>query len=147
MGIKTQKLEWSTDPDEDFKEFLGLHGKTVESVADRILVVKDILALAQLPSLYHAADAFVLPSHGEGWGLPTMEAMASGLPTIATGWGGQTEYMHSGNSFLLDYSLDADSNVEHRWAFPKEDDLQKAMWDVVRGTQESQKRAARACQE
>jgi len=42
-------------------------------------------AMAQL---YCHADAFVLPSLGEGWGLPLAEAMAIGLPTIGTRWGG-----------------------------------------------------------
>ena len=30
---------------------------------------------------------------GEGWGLPTMEAMAMGLPVIVTNWGGSTEFI------------------------------------------------------
>jgi len=34
----------------------------------------------QMPGLYKGADAFVLPSRGEGWGRPHVEAMASGLP-------------------------------------------------------------------
>lgn len=37
-----------------------------------------------------AADAFVLASHGEGWGLPIAEAMAMQLPVIATNWSGST---------------------------------------------------------
>ena len=41
-----------------------------------------------LPALFASADAFVLPSHGEGWGLPLMEAMAMELPTIGTAFGG-----------------------------------------------------------
>ena len=47
----------------------------------------------ELPSLYAAADAFVLPSRGEGWGRPVMEAMAMGLPTIATNWSGTTAFL------------------------------------------------------
>jgi hypothetical protein len=31
-----------------------------------------------MPALYAAYSAFVLPSHGEGWGMPLMEAMAMG---------------------------------------------------------------------
>ena len=37
------------------------------------------------------ADCFVFPSRGEGWGLPPREAAATGLPTIATNWGGLHE--------------------------------------------------------
>lgn len=37
-----------------------------------------------LPVLYNIADAFVLPSHYEGFGLPILEAMACGTPVITS---------------------------------------------------------------
>ena len=37
-----------------------------------------------IPSLYRAADTFVLPSSGEGFPMTIMEAMASGLSVITT---------------------------------------------------------------
>lgn len=54
----------------------------------KIEVVEEHLPASEMPNLYKSADCFVLPTHGEGWGLPTMEAMAMGLPTITTNWGG-----------------------------------------------------------
>jgi glycosyltransferase involved in cell wall biosynthesis len=41
------------------------------------------------------ADALVLPSLREGGGAVVMEAMAVGLPVIATNWGGPGDYLNS----------------------------------------------------
>ena len=39
-----------------------------------------------------AADCFVSCARAEGWGLPIIEAMACGVPTIVADWSGSTEY-------------------------------------------------------
>jgi len=43
------------------------------------------LADEEMPMTYAAAEAFVFPSLGEGFGLPMIEAMACGTPVIASG--------------------------------------------------------------
>jgi glycosyltransferase involved in cell wall biosynthesis len=38
----------------------------------------------------------------EGWGIPYMEAMSMGLPTIGTNFGGQLDFMNDKNSYLIE---------------------------------------------
>jgi len=67
-----------------------------------ISLVTDTLAPEDMPRLYAAADAFVMPTRGEGWGRPLMEAMAMGLPTIASRWSAQLEFMREETTWLVD---------------------------------------------
>jgi glycosyltransferase involved in cell wall biosynthesis len=57
---------------------------------------------ADLPRYYAAADMFVLPSKtGEGLPLVVLEALASGLPVIATRSGGQVEMIRDAETGYL----------------------------------------------
>jgi len=52
-------------------------------VADRVLLT-DYVEDSDLPALYSAADLMVFPSLYEGFGLPPLEAMACGTPTVVS---------------------------------------------------------------
>src|SRR6185295_14013841 len=54
-----------------------------------------------VPSVLAASDVFVLASDWEGNPLAVMEAMAAGLPVIATEVGGIPELVRSGEHGLL----------------------------------------------
>lgn len=67
----------------------------------------------EIVRLMQESDVFVLPSRGEAIGLPYLEAMACGLPCIATAWGGQSEFINEANGYLADYTLAPVSNMAH----------------------------------
>ncbi len=76
--------------------------------AQRILEEGGVADLAWLPGersdvpeLMRAFDAFALPSLAEGVSNTILEAMASGLPVLATAVGGNPELVSAGRSGLL----------------------------------------------
>ena len=56
---------------------------------------------ADVPNLLAASTAFVLPSRWEGMSNALLEAMATGLPVVATAVEGSTELVRSGETGLL----------------------------------------------
>lgn len=70
----------------------GLRRYTLGGI-ERLVVDDRPLEHRELVALYHSAHVFVLASRGEGWGMPAMEAMATGCPVVATGYGGLVEFV------------------------------------------------------
>jgi glycosyltransferase involved in cell wall biosynthesis/predicted SAM-dependent methyltransferase/Tfp pilus assembly protein PilF len=106
-----------------------------------VLLLEEPLPEDDMPRLYRAADAFVLPTRGEGWGLPLMEAMAAGLPVIATRWGAHLDFLTDDTGFLIDVEavvpVDPDQTgrspyygADHRWAQPSVDHTAALMRQV-----------------
>ena len=104
----------------------------------------------ELPSAYAAADAFVLPSRGEGWGRPHVEAMSLGLPVIATNWSGPTAFMTRQNAYPLAVenelvALPEDGHFKtHRWAQPSEDHLRSLLKHVHAFPEEARRKGKQA---
>ncbi len=56
---------------------------------------------SELPTLYRAADVFVMPSSGEGFGIVYLEALACGTPVIAGDSDGARDPLQNGNLGVL----------------------------------------------
>jgi glycosyltransferase involved in cell wall biosynthesis len=65
------------------------------------IVFPGFVPFADLPLFYNAAEVFVFPSFFEGFGLPVVESMASGVPTI-TSFGSSLEEVAGDGALLVD---------------------------------------------
>ena len=98
-----------------------VHGNMTNKEVAGLYKIKNIKALVSL-------------TRGEGFGLPLLEAAASGLPVIATNWSAHTEFLNLGKWIQIDQNLVeiAGSRVDGRifikdtkWANPSEESFKK----------------------
>ncbi len=66
-----------------------------------IVYVDDDLPATELPGLYTACDVLVHPYRGEGFGLPVLEALACGRPTIVTKGGACDDFCDRDSSLFI----------------------------------------------
>ena len=96
------------------------------AAADRssIIIIDESVSRAKAYGYLNMCDCFVSLHRSEGFGLGMAEAMLLGKPVIATNYSGNLDFMHPGNSLLVDYAL-TDITVDgpiykkgNRWADP-----------------------------
>ena len=85
-----------------------------------------------VPDLLNAMDIFVLPSYSEGVSLALLEAMAAGLPVIATAVGGLPEVVTDGETGLLIPPRDAAALARALARLLDDPDGAKALGDRAR---------------
>ena len=97
---KFENEKWIRSQIQTYKKRIGIRKRTAP-----VIIMARHLSPKKLRGIYTRGHAFVLPTRGEGVGLPFLESMASGIPVIATGWGGHMDFLTSENSFLINYKL------------------------------------------
>jgi colanic acid/amylovoran biosynthesis glycosyltransferase len=85
-------------------------------------------------ALLSKADAFVLPSIGlgEAWPVSVMEAMAAGLPVIASAIGATPEMITSGQDGILIPQRDEDALLENIMRLATDVDLRRSISKAAR---------------
>lgn len=84
---------------EDFDSVIGPKG------SDKITIIDRFLDDEGMYRLFRSSDALISLHRAEGFGLPMLEAMAHGLPVVATRWSGNLDFMNDSNSLLVDFRL------------------------------------------
>lgn len=106
-----------------------------------------------MATLYRSADCFVISTRGEGWGMPILEAMACGLPAIATNWSSQVDFFNETNGYPVDVAslIDAKAKCPYyegfQWANPSEEHLIYQMRYVYEHQDEAKLKGMAASQE
>lgn len=135
------------------REYIQRLGYNIDKIP-RISVVSQPVSSDHMPSLYNACQAFVLPTRGEGWGLPYMEAMAMGMPVIGTRFSAHLEFMNGDNSYLIDnlgtelvdeeQVIDSPLYLGTSWGIPSLDHTAELMRHVYENGSEAAERGRRA---
>lgn len=107
----------------------------------------------QLGSLYRSADCYISAGRGEGWDMPLMEAMACGLPCIATDWGAHQEFVHPDVAYPLKIqgTIPAVAKCPYyegfKWADPDPEHLAELLRHVFANRDDAARIGMRAAEE
>jgi glycosyltransferase involved in cell wall biosynthesis len=92
-------------PHDLFYEGEAIRDRIVEAARDPhspdVEYICEYMAPEQLASLYRACDVGVFPYRAEGFCLPILEAMASGVPSIVPRFGAAMDYCSAKTSLLM----------------------------------------------
>lgn len=83
-----------------------------------VMLYKELMDRSQIWRFHKTGDVFVSANHGEGWGLPIVEAMLAGKAVITTGYGGVAEYLTPAEGVVLPYQMAPVRGMNSGWYSP-----------------------------
>ena len=94
---------------------------------ENVHLIDTFLNERDFQNLLQEVDIYVSLHRSEGFGLGLAEAMKAGIPTMATEYSGNLDFMNSDNSYLVDFNLEPISDTRRSpysafggmWAQPK----------------------------
>lgn len=95
---------------------------------DRITVLDVDFSDEMLANFYKTIDCLVLPTRGEGFGVPPLEAAACGTPALVTRWSGPVDYIDDNGIWGIDIEPELRKVKEmdafhSKWCEPDKDHL------------------------
>ncbi|MCG3204075.1 MAG: hypothetical protein KCHDKBKB_00778 [Elusimicrobia bacterium] len=114
VGWMDERKNWDTmvqafmsefEPDEPVRFLIKNtcpHFGYQNPIDKRIRTIDHYLTPDELQKLYGMADCFLFPTRGEGFGMPIVEAMATGLPTVLTNWLGASDLCDERYNYPID---------------------------------------------
>jgi len=113
----------------------------------KVVFIPQLLSAEDMPKLYSESDCVLLTTHGEGWGLPITEGMASGKPYIATDWSGLSDIISEDTGYKLgitglskipEFGVPNDRVISgFEWADPNFEQLPKIMRHIYENQEEA----------
>lgn len=136
------KVKWSTGvysrPMEMIKaELKGLFTQYPKAASRVKLIDNNNINVVEM---YNNADCLLFPSKAEGIGLPLLESMACGLPSITTKYSSLSNFARDDSSIILpdqgmapmkDEFYNIHPETWGEWGVVKSDDIKQAMLDYV----------------
>lgn len=144
LVIKTDKTQIAMQEIEKMRNLLNL-----KKEYPSILFERRIFDDEHLPSFYKSADCLIMPTLGEGFGLPALQAMAVGTPVIVTNFSGCQDYaaeerctLIEPNGFILHNTMDNITQFNNKkWPHITVKSIQDAMRKVFNNYNEAQHKA------
>lgn len=133
------KVHGGFDKQPDEGELVGEEQRAAAFLArcsadDRVILIDEFVEYADVVTLVASCDAYVSLARAEGLGLPVLEAMALGVPTVCMDYAGHADFVTPEGCLLVPYDLvDIPDDASHyfnprsystrpRWAQPRLDD-------------------------
>lgn len=129
---------------------ISYNGLESSAEEDVLIFINADVPYYQMGCLYRGADCFVLPTRGEGWGLPVMEAMACSIPVIATDWSALCDFYNESVGYPIRVKKLVPSITKSpyyaglKWAEPDYEHLRYRMRYVFENRKEAEERARHA---
>ncbi len=138
--IKTNPLNIGKYVSENIRnDIFKLKSKLNQIYYAPVYLMPNLVSKEHVMALHNTGDCYVSPHHGEGWGLPIVDAMYAGKQVITTQFGGITEYLNNESAHIIPHTMGPVQNMDwapglynshQKWAYPSINKLGIIMRDV-----------------